>query len=349
MHMSRRDFLQAGTCLALGLAQGSALISAAVADAAPALGEKPKAIALTVGLNSVSGDHYTDENGNPWTGDLKGCENDANDMAAIATEAGFATQTLLTKDATRDGVLNAISSAASSLAPEGIFMVSYSGHGGQVPDDPAHRDEYDGADETWCLYDGQVIDDELYQLWNAFPGGARILVISDSCHSGTVVRVASFYNRLSAAHGLDRPTSTRAPLSAFSITTAPANPPVLAQPRYRALPPGAAQRTYKKNQTFYDNLRASTPSEGQNPLNVSVLLFSACQDNQLSSDGDDNGLFTGQLKMIWGHAQDNTRFKGTYRDFHGAILGTMPPYQSPNYLFIGKPNPAYEAQQPFSI
>jgi hypothetical protein len=41
-------------------------------------------------------------------------------------------------------------------------------------------------DETWVCYDRQLIDDQLYELWGKFKASVRILVLSDSCHSGTV-------------------------------------------------------------------------------------------------------------------------------------------------------------------
>ena len=66
-----------------------------------------------------------------------------------------------------------------------IFFVTYSGHGGQVPD-LNDEDETDGSDETWLAYDRQIVDDELYELWAKFKPGVRILVLSDSCHSGSV-------------------------------------------------------------------------------------------------------------------------------------------------------------------
>ena len=46
----------------------------------------------------------------------------------------------------------------------------------------------DGYDETWVLYDRQLVDDELYTLWSKFAPGVRIVVLSDSCHSGTAIR-----------------------------------------------------------------------------------------------------------------------------------------------------------------
>ena len=96
---------------------------------------------------------------------------------------------LLTKKATRDAVLRTMRAAAKSLAAGDLFFLSYSGHGGQVPD--VSGDEDDKQDETWCLYDGQLIDDELYFELGRFAEGVRILVLSDSCHSGTVTRDAA--------------------------------------------------------------------------------------------------------------------------------------------------------------
>src|SRR5678815_3771458 len=78
--------------------------------------------------------------------------------------------------------------AAKLLAAGDLYFLSYSGHGGQVPDVTGEED--DKKDETWCLFDGQLIDDELYYELSRFGEGVRILVLSDSCHSGTVTREA---------------------------------------------------------------------------------------------------------------------------------------------------------------
>jgi hypothetical protein len=72
-----------------------------------------------------------------------------------------------------------------------IFLLTYSGHGGQVPD--TNGDEPDRKDETWVLYDGELVDDELHELYTQFKSGTRVVVLSDSCHSGTVTR--AMYDR----------------------------------------------------------------------------------------------------------------------------------------------------------
>jgi len=89
-----------------------------------------KGITLSIGLNSVDPKHY-----GGWSGDLNACEADAADVADIAKSRGFKTETLLTKAATRKNVIQAFGKAAGSLKAGDIFLLFYSGHGGQVPCD----------------------------------------------------------------------------------------------------------------------------------------------------------------------------------------------------------------------
>ncbi|HEY3635054.1 MAG TPA: caspase family protein [Caldimonas sp.] len=103
---------------------------------------KTKALSLHIGLNGVSAAAYSG-----WDGPLAACEFDANDMAAIARAQGFAPTVLLTKKATRAAVLGTLRSAAKTLAKGSFLFLSYSGHGGQVPD--VSGDEDDKKDETW--------------------------------------------------------------------------------------------------------------------------------------------------------------------------------------------------------
>ncbi len=121
----------------------------------PSSSGKANARSLHIGLNAVSPAAY-----GGWDGPLAACEFDAKDMAAIAKSRGMKTTLLLTKKGTRAHVLATVRSAAKRLVKGDFFFLTYSGHGGQVPD--VTGEETDKQDETWCLYDGQLIDDELY-------------------------------------------------------------------------------------------------------------------------------------------------------------------------------------------
>lgn len=270
-----------------------------------------KGIALHIGLNSVDANHYEG-----WSGPLNACEADANDMADLARTQGFAAAKLLTKKATRNAVLKGIADAAKTLKSGDIFFLTYSGHGGQAPD--LNGDEPDGKDETWCLYDGQLIDDELYSSWGAFAAGVRIFLLSDSCHSGTVSKAMHY-----AAKSRSGPT-----------------------PVYRVMPDEVALRVYQNNKKFYDPiLKRRDLAKALAAVKASVLLISGCQDNQLSQDGTFNGLFTGNLKAAW----NGGTFAGSYRRFHTAIGSKMPPDQTPKLSMVGASSAAFIAQKPFTI
>jgi Caspase domain len=276
-----------------------------------------KGIAITTGLNSVDPSHY-----GGWSGDLTACEADAEDMAHIAQSKGFEVETLLTDQATRKNLVKAVTEAADVLKSGDVFMLSYSGHGGQIPD--RNSDEDDAQDETWCLYDGELVDDEIYSLLSKFERGVRVLVFSDSCHSGTVVKLA-FHRTAGKLVGLNDTASGT---------------------RYRFMPPEVAVRTYRQNKSFYDQILENPAiREARDTVKASAILISGCQDNQFSADGVFNGLFTANLLQVWNEG----KFRNRYRAFHKAISERMPPDQTPNYFRVGELNPPFERQIPFTI
>lgn len=85
--------------------------------------------------------------------------------------------------------------------------------------------------------------------------------------------------------------------------------------------------------------------EANDEVKASLLLISGCQDNQLSLDGDFNGLFTSNLLQVW----KDGAFGGDYRQFHKLIVARMPPDQAPNYFKVGKIDSQFEKQKPFTI
>lgn len=275
-----------------------------------------KGLSIHIGVNRVDPDHYSG-----WSGPLQACVADAEDLAAIAEGQGFDATILRTAKATRGAVISAISAAADTLEAGDILLVTYSGHGGQVPD--YSGDEDDLRDETWCLYDGQLIDDELRVLWSEFPAGVRILVLSDSCHSGTVTRAI-----------LERALGGEGPDTA----------PVDVVGRYRDMPSKVALATYRTNKDHYDALSGGIPHPLPDVV-ARVRLISGCQDDQLSLDGTFNGLFTGTLLRVW----DKGQFQGSYADFHAEIAARMPANQTPNHDAYGGDDPTFDEQRPFAI
>ncbi|MDY7094727.1 MAG: caspase family protein [Acidobacteriota bacterium] len=276
-----------------------------------------RGISLHVGLNRVDPLAY-----GGWEGDLVAAEADARDMEELARRQDFETLLLLSPAATRDAVLENIRNAAEELQPGDFFLLTYAGHGGRLPD--IGGDESDLRDETWCLYDGQLVDDELGSLWYQFRRGVRVLAISDSCHSGTVTRgTPSGYGRRGESED-----------SMF----------VESAPRYRFMPDAVAARAFRANRELYLGI-AESLVEGSPEPKASVRLLAGCQDDQFASDGPFNGLFTGVLKRVWGEGD----FEGDYGEFFHQLCRRMPRSQRPNHVLLGEPDRGFDRQRPFEI
>jgi hypothetical protein len=279
-----------------------------------------------IGLNAVDPGHYAG-----WSGSLKACEADANEMAKIAKKSGMESTVLLTTQGTRSEALASIRAAATQLKHGDFFLLSYSGHGGQVCD--VTGGEENKQDTTWCLYDGQLIDDELYMELSRFAAGVRILVLSDCCHSGA---------------------STRA----RSETTPPGT-------RSKMMPPDIADRTYQQNKALYDKLQKAVAKAAGSGIHLNdifamvavlprvsrivrrlkpaVIFIAGCQVNQTSVDGALNGAFTEQLVKVWNSGE----FRGDYIKFHAQIKTGLPSSQTPNLIPLGAVK--FLRQRPFSI
>lgn len=275
----------------------------------------PQGYALHIGLNAVNPDSYEG-----WDGELFACENDAAVYKAIAEKAGFqSVNTLLTETATSENVLHHLHAAAQQLQPGDILLLTYSGHGGAIID--ANQDEtnnfgeMDGFDETWCLYDRQLIDDELFECFSKFKAGVRILIFSDSCHSGSVAKKPELVTTTS-----DPDSYTRA----------------------RVAPLDVLMRTYNKHKGEYDQIQAQL-SAGPEDIAAYVVQFGACQDDELAMEVSGNGMFTAKvLQVMSGEIS-------SYTDLYIAIKKGFSGNQHPNLFHYG--NKAYDflAQRPFSL
>jgi len=172
---------------------------------------------LFVGINAYGGDS-----------NLKGCVNDVTKMReAMMTNYGFAAAdtTLLTDAAaTRAAILTNLKKYQTLARAGDLFLFDYSGHGTLWPD--AYSEE---IDETKLIYMEQtndkgevevlypratydsaivpvdadsyssgkawgnlILDDELYAIFSALTRkGVQVVLISDSCHSGTIDKAKS--------------------------------------------------------------------------------------------------------------------------------------------------------------
>ena len=245
-------------------------------------------MSLHIGINVLDKKGYPLKPEHPdypdgWDGYLESCEYDAEELCELARAQGFDAKLLLSQAATSENVRKEIRRAAKKLKSGDIFYLTYAGHGGQVPD--RSRDETDDRlDETWCLHDRQFLDDELFALYSEFKPGVRILIMSDSCHSGTVSR-----------GGPLRPKRR-------SRTA-------------RCMPPESVRPIYVARRKEYDRIQDETPQVKEDEVQASILLLAACQDQQEADGNAFHGFFTQAVLDTW----DNGKFEGSYGDFFAAV------------------------------
>jgi len=138
--------------------------------------------------------------------ELDGCINDVKNIREfVQTQYGFPPSNCITLTddqtdplhaPTRKNIMNAIEWLVTGAKAGDSLFFHYSGHGEQVPD--LDGDEADGLDETILPVDhltaGQIIDDELnIKLVKPLPQGVRLTVVTDACHSGSVLDLPYLY------------------------------------------------------------------------------------------------------------------------------------------------------------
>jgi uncharacterized caspase-like protein len=156
------------------------LVAATAAQAASA-GERR---ALLIGINDYQA-----------VPGLQGSRNDVEAMQEILVNRWHFdprnVTVLLDRAATRAGILAALDQLVRVTGPDDMVYVHYSGHGSQVEDE--NGDEKDGLDETLVPQDGRtkgvpdITDDELDRIFSRMKS-KNVVVVLDSCHSGTATR-----------------------------------------------------------------------------------------------------------------------------------------------------------------
>lgn len=232
-------------------------------------------------------------------------------MAELASQAGYdSLQVLRGEAATRSAVQQALAGAAGVLSEGDTLLVTFSGHGVPLPDDDG--DERDGLDESWCLADSTVRDDEIAGQWRQFARGVRIVAVSESCYSGGVGRDDDDY-------------------------------PYLRMPARRA----GGQRFRGTRSAGGDGLEAGNPCIVQAPCDddgiaASILLLSAAGERQSARDG----VFSQYLLDEWNEGT----FRGSYCDLYRRLLRRVTsdfPAQQPQIEMLGAPDPEFSMMPAF--
>jgi len=175
------------------------LLAAALLVAAACVAASAKDRVLLIGIDEYRSHHVQD---------IEGCENDALLLREFLKEKlGFRdsdVRLLLNEQATEAGIRAAVQRwLVDGTQPGDRVFLSYSGHGTRVPDLSGDEDR-DGMDEALAAHDvvprepvrpgepvvpagGYITDDEVSR-WIASLHGRQVVMLFDSCHSGTISR-----------------------------------------------------------------------------------------------------------------------------------------------------------------
>ncbi len=265
----------------------------------------PNSCSLHIGLNNVDPNHYSG-----WSGQLYCCENDALFFHELAEKAGIANRVLLlssgnrgTEMPTSANVDKYLKHYSETLKSGDFLFITYSGHGGQIRD--LNFDEPDGVDETWCLYDRQYIDDEQWEHYSKFQQGVRVLIISDSCHSGSVARVVESSKDVEVEGMIDEIYKK------MKLVT-------------RDAPKDITFAAYQAHKEEY-YVATHKPITAKENIGAAVLLMAACRDEEKASEWDGFGLFTSTIRKVLMLEKNIAH----YEDLHEKILRQIPAIQHP--------------------
>lgn len=252
--------------------------------------------ALCIGINNYPGTHM----------DLSGCVNDANDWTQTLQGRGFTVATLLDAQATKAAMVQAMTRLIGAAVSGDSLVITFSGHGTYQPDHDG--DEVDGLDEGLCPYDVQtngaaLVDDEIRVIFAARKAGVRIVLISDSCHSGTITRAAPSEPEADAPHPRFMPMGNW-------------------------LPEAQLPRTRAGNLMAHIAVAPGQVSAFSGALlkQQGDLLLSGCKEgpNNYSYDARINGRYNGAFTYYALKTLKSLPANATYADWHRAITAYLP-------------------------
>jgi hypothetical protein len=154
---------------------------------------------------------------------LLGAVNDANDMAALARELDArSVRVLLNKQAHREAVISGWRQMLAGAKPGDTLLFTFAGHGRQLPERTPGMED-DGMEEAIVLLsaDGEheenLFDQELRELITE-AREFNVVVVFDSCHSGTLTRAPIPESQLLPVRGTNVDYSSVASLPGASVS-----------------------------------------------------------------------------------------------------------------------------------
>ncbi|MFO0606360.1 MAG: caspase family protein [Polyangiales bacterium] len=260
---------------------------------------------------------------------LRGCLNDVHRMKKLLVDkfgAAPGDVTLLTdKHATTAAIKAALVKLAEGTEgdEDTVRLFHYSGHGSYTVD--TSGDEADGRDEGICPYDyddaGLLTDDTLRGLYRGFGKRCHLVLVMDSCHSGTVQRdperdvvfrfiwppadVRRRCRELAAARKAERDEAVKA-----AARDALAAHPGAPTPEALDAAVEAAMRRYDRKHYGLETVRGP------------VVLVAGCRDNQTSADAKFDEGYYGALTYHFTRALE-ARPGGSYQELVAAASDAM--------------------------
>ena len=239
--------------------------------------------ALCVGINDY-----------PYDGsDLNGCVNDAKAWAdLLASQYDFAqddVKRLLDSDATKANMMTGLKDLLAGASEGDVLVFTNSSHGTYAADTDGDEEMYDEALCPYDCADNLIVDDELRELFADVPKGVHLTVISDSCFSGTVTRVAI----AEVIPGLPTPDDRRV----------------------RFLSPALRGERILINPFAAINQRREKHPERR----MNEVLLSGCTDKEYSYDALIGSVYHGAMTYFALQAIRDAKYSITYRQLHDRL------------------------------
>lgn len=145
-------------------------------------------VAIIVALTKVNYEAYSG-----WDGRCAGSNTDRDRMVLACRDAGIErVVSLYNERATTYAVIRQILLACKALEASAkagkrpLLFFYFSGHGGSIYD--FYRKERNSMNQTLCLWDGQMVDDLMWDVLLKVPKGIRFVHITDCCEAGSNFR-----------------------------------------------------------------------------------------------------------------------------------------------------------------